>query len=364
MTEKKNKTRKTTVRGALLMLSLLLFALLLIFPRSAADYARRALTLVATALVPSLFPFMVISDLLYRCGFVSVVGKPLEKPMQKLFRISGEGAGVMLLGMLCGFPIGAKCAVDLYDSGRLGSSECERLIAISSLPSAAFCISTVGLSLFSSVGMGIALYLSGVLSSIIVGAVGARLFRAEDIDRPIKKEAPPRELSVVDITEAVSSSAIGVVKISGFVLFFSVLLGVLGDIALLEWLDGTPVALIYSLLELTSGVAKTAALTDESAALLLTAFALGWSSLSIHLQIISLATGRPLRFSRYLLSKLLVGVTSALIVFSSAALFRFPIKSTGATMLTSGVPSGICYPILCIFLISLGVAIAKKVKSW
>lgn len=364
MTEKKNKTRKTTARGALLLLSLLLLALLLIFPRSAADYARRALNLVATALVPTLFPFMVISDLLYRCGFVSVVGKPLEKPMQKIFRISGEGAGVMLLGMLCGFPIGAKCAVALYDSGRLDASECERLISLSSLPSAAFCISTVGLSLFSSVSVGIALYLSGVLSSIIVGIVTARLFRAEYENLPIKKEAPPRELSVADITEAVSSSAIGVVKISGFVLFFSVLLGVLGDIALLKRLDGTPVALIYSLLELTSGVAQTAALSDVRVALTLTAFALGWSSLSIHLQIISLAAGRPLRFSRYLLSKLLVGVTSALLVLVGTSIFPLSIKSTGATMLTSGVPSGICYPILCIFLISLGVAIAKKVKSW
>jgi sporulation integral membrane protein YlbJ len=364
MTEKKNKTRKITARGALLLLSLLLLAIFLIFARSAADYARRALTLVATALVPSLFPFMVISDLLYRCGFVSLVGKHLEKPMRKIFRISGEGAGVMLLGMLCGFPIGAKCAVALYDSGSLGASECERLITLSSLPSAAFCISTVGLSLFSSIGVGIALYLSTVLSSFVVGAVVARLFRTAEENTPIKKEAPPRELSVGDITEAVTSSAIGVVKISGFVVFFSVVLGVLGDVAPLERLGGAPVALLYSLLELTSGVAKTAALSDNGAALFLTAFALGWSSLSIHLQITSLATGRALRFSRYLISKLLVGVISAVLVRVGTSIFPASIKSTGATMLTSGVPSEICYPILCIFLISFGVAIAKKVKSW
>ena len=267
MTEKKNKTRKITARGVLLALSLLFLAIFLILARSAAGYARHALSLIATALVPSLFPFMVISDLLYRCGFVSVVGKILEKPMKKIFRISGEGAGVMLLGMLCGFPIGAKCAVALYDSGKLGASECERLITISSLPSAAFCISTVGGSLLSSVGAGIGLYLSTVISSLTVGAVAARFSKCADESVGAKKEASPRQISVGDVTEAVTSSAIGVVKISGFVLFFSVLLGVLGELLSLGRLDGAPLALLYSMLELTSGAAKTAVLSCEGEAL-------------------------------------------------------------------------------------------------
>ena len=365
MTEKKNKTRKGyPARALTLCLAILMLVFMLAYADAAARHARRGLALIATTLIPSLFPFMVISDVLCRCGFISAVGRFVARPMRGLFGISGEGAGVMLLGMLCGFPIGAKCAVSLYDSGEISKTECARLISLSSLPSAAFSISTVGVSLFCDFRVGVCFYLATVLSAIIVGVIDARLHKSGKDDTLRKKEKPRADFGVGELTEAVSSSAVGVIKISGFVLFFSVLLGVISELSFVDKLGEEAIALFFSVFELTSGVARAAAVSDIREALTLSAFALGWSSFSIHFQIMSVAAGRGLELAGYIASKLFQGVISAALVFLFSALLPMPTKNTGGMILTSGMPSTLSAIVLTIFSLSLALAIAKKARTW
>ena len=71
----------------------------------------RGLKLCVSTVIPSLFPFMVLSELIVSSGAVVPVGKLLSRPFRWLFGIRGEGSVAVLLGALCGFPVGAKSAV-------------------------------------------------------------------------------------------------------------------------------------------------------------------------------------------------------------------------------------------------------------
>ena len=364
MTEiKKKRGKKVFVRALSLAASLFTLVFMLFYADLAIKHARGALFVIANTLIPSLFPFMVISDVLQRVGFVSLVGRLFSGPMRRLFGISGAGAGVMLLGMLCGFPIGAKCAVALYDAGEISSVECERLIALSGIPSAAFCVGTVGASLFGDVRVGAGLYAICVLSALTVGAIDSRLAKKSPRIRS-KKAGYRTDFGINELTEAVSSSAVGVIKISGFVLFFSVLLGVMSELPFIRKLGEEAVGILFSVFELTSGVAKAAAVSDGTRALTIAAFALGWSSLSIHFQIMSVASGRGLGFSRYFLLKLAVGALSAALAFAWATLCPISINKSSGALLASGMPSQLSAVILGVFCLSLIIAIAKKAKSW
>jgi hypothetical protein len=147
------------------------------------------------------------------------------------------------------------------------------------------------------------------------------------------------------------------------VLFFSVFLGVISELSFIESLSGAAVGLFFSIFELTSGVARVAVCGSSEATLVLLSFALGWSSLSIHFQIMSVTDGRGASFSRYLVLKLFQGIISAALTFIISVFFPITIKKASLAILTSSIPSTLSSVICALFLLSLAFAIAKKIKS-
>ena len=94
-------------------LILLVFLLLLILTntRIAAEGVRQALDLCTQTLLPSLFPFLILSELLIAFRVTDKPGKWLKKPFAALFGLSEGGTSALLLGALGGFTVGASAAV-------------------------------------------------------------------------------------------------------------------------------------------------------------------------------------------------------------------------------------------------------------
>lgn len=70
-------------------------------------------TLAAETVVPSLFPFMTVASFLLRSGLGEAAGKPFDKVCEKLFRLPGVLAPVIIMSQIGGFPIGAKMTYEL-----------------------------------------------------------------------------------------------------------------------------------------------------------------------------------------------------------------------------------------------------------
>ncbi len=354
----KQKLKLSSKIYPLLWLSLLVF--LLVGAESAGDDMRRGLSLCAEVLVPSLFPFMVISDILVRGGLPSLLSKPLDKPMRRVFGIGGCGAGAIALGALCGFPIGARVAVSLYDGGEITKGECERLLILSNNPSIAFAVSAVGVSLLGSRTLGVQLYTVVLISSFFTGFIFCRKKAKEpQFGAPIT--IPRKRLSVSDVTDAISGAALGVIKVCSFVIFFGVVLGIIGRVS---GAAGGIKALLFCVFELAGGAAEAARLSRAEYALPLIAFALSWSGLSVHFQIMSICGGRNLSFARYFAAKLLQGLLSALIMAISARVLPITLERPTDLSLVSNMPSALSVILLALFCLSLLVAIAKNLKPW
>ena len=169
---------------ATFVLCFILLFLLLIHSDVCFSEMKRGLSICAGVLVPTLFPYMVISEMLVRADLGDYLGKLLEKPMRGIFGVSGSGAGALALGIICGFPIGAKAAASLYERGELSKSECERLLSFCNYPSAPFVIFAVGKNLLANTSLGIFLYAVSVTSGLIFGArkAGAVIFNAVKVE--------------------------------------------------------------------------------------------------------------------------------------------------------------------------------------
>lgn len=312
MTANKTIYKKRRSFSSFASIAMICFIFALFFRNSeiAIEYIKKGLLLCASTIIPSLFPFMVLSDIAVSAGLGDLLAKYLRTPMRRLFGISGEGACALLLGFLCGFPVGAKSAISLYEGGRITRSECERLIPLCSVPSIAFCVNVVGVSVFQSSRAGWLFWLSSLLSSVITGILGNALAskKAPPSNAPPLPSKPPSRSRPSDLVRAVEGSTRAVLIVCGYVIFFSALMGTLS--APLDFFSVPyPLkTLICGALELTTGASLCKDIPSLTVRTALCALFIGWSGLSVHFQIFSICEGKGIDFKKYLFVKLFHGL--------------------------------------------------------
>ena len=351
-----------------------LLALFLIIKNSelAIDYMERGMKLCVLSVIPSLFPFMVASELIVASGAAEHIGGLLKKPFRRIFGVGGDGASAFLLGMVCGFPVGTRAALSLYKRERISRADFARLICFSNVPSSAFVISAVGSTLFGCRAFGVALYgitiLSALLTGLLLNAIWGGAEKVEKFDEAFggRAEDEKRRSGISSFSGAVVSAANAMLGVCGFVIFFSVFTGLLGSA-----LDGlgasqTLKAWLFALFELTGGVAASAGVKPISLAVIIAAFAVGWSGISVHFQVASFCDGVDVRFGRYILAKLFHGALNALLCFLYMRFFgadlTFDIKSVAAFDLITGGTGELCILISAIFFSLICIAFFSWVK--
>ena len=118
--------------------TLLLLVFLLRFPEEALSASRDGLNLWLNTLLPTLLPFIILTGILIHTGMVEKLLKPLSPVWSHIFGISPSGAYALLLGLLCGYPMGAKITSDLYGCGRISKREAEYLLTFTNHASPVF----------------------------------------------------------------------------------------------------------------------------------------------------------------------------------------------------------------------------------
>jgi len=81
----------------------------------------------------------------------------------------GEGAFPFLMGIISGYPVGAKIVTKLRENNTCTKEECERLLAFTNNSGPLFIVGTVGISLIGDTTIGIILLIIHILASITVG---------------------------------------------------------------------------------------------------------------------------------------------------------------------------------------------------
>ena len=268
-----------------------------------------ALSLCSGVIIPSVFPFMIISDFLYsylNFSSLSAVGDIFER----IFKINRVGLYPFVLGALCGFPLGVKCAAELYRENKLSRDEAERIIGFCNNTGPAFLVSGIGLGLRGSISEGVLLYAAMTLSAIAVGCIfGIGRHYTVSTDAALAKKS-------FSLTASIKNAGLGTLNICSYLTFFACLVGLLRN-AIGESLVYLSLLPLLEVGSAASILSKTKLLQDVQS-LALTAFAIGFSGLSVHLQALSFISDTDIRVSKYFSMKLLQGVLSALFVLLGA----------------------------------------------
>ena len=184
---------------------------------------KSALSLCSGVIIPSVFPFIVISDFLYAYTDPSSL-KLLGSAFERVFKINRKGLYPFVLGILCGFPLGVKCASELYRDGSLTRDEAERIIGFCNNTGPAFLVSGIGLGLRGSLSDGFLLYSVMVLSSVITGA----LFSIGHT----KSDLHPNSLNSrsFSLTSSIKGAGLNTLCICSYLTFFACAVGMLRNI--------------------------------------------------------------------------------------------------------------------------------------
>ena len=116
---------------------------------------KKALNICASSIIPSLFLFMVLSEIT-----VSILLKNNSAFQPK--------AVIFFLGALCGFPIDATICEKLLTSGIIDKKSAESLLPFCNIPSPAFVIGAIGISLLNNKTLGVIIYFSVLAVSLIL----------------------------------------------------------------------------------------------------------------------------------------------------------------------------------------------------
>ena len=283
---------------------------LLLLPETSAAAARDALTLCAQTVIPSLFPFFVLSSLLVSCGAGEALSSLLAPLMRPLFGLSGAGAAALALGLCGGYPVGARTSAELTRSGALTREEGERLLGFCNNAGPGFLLGICGGAVFASPRAGAALYLIHVASALLTGLLLCRRLPPIRAVRTARTAEQRGASLSAALPAAVQGALSGILNVCAFVVFFTVLarlaLSLLPDAAA----RSLPCAMLLGLLELTSGVT---ALPNSRAGFLLCAAMLGWGGLSVHCQTLSALADSPLTGKYYLRGKAVQAAVSLLL---------------------------------------------------
>lgn len=325
--------REQKTRDAMAALALLIAtAGLVAAPAQAIAGAKDGLTLCFNVIVPSLFPFFVLSSLVVDLGLAAYLGRAMEGLMRPLFRVSGSCAAAVALGFIGGYPVGARTALQLYEQGLCSKTEAERLLSFCNNSGPAFILGVVGAGIFGDSRVGLLLYLTHALASLIVGLL-FRFYGGWSRKRaPASHPKPIRTVTLpAAFTGAVSRSLQSTLNICAFVVFFAVVLrllsayGVLSALAGLLSLAGLEAEwakrLVAGLLELSSGVASLQGGAGLTGRVSMAAFMLGWAGLSVHCQVLSFLVDSGLSARVYLAGKLCHGLTAAGLTYALTRLF-------------------------------------------
>jgi len=292
--------------------------------REVLESCRCGLLLCVELIVPSLFPFFVVTGLLNRLGFPAWLGTKLSVFMQRAFRVSGAAAAALLIGLCGGYPMGAACVGELLRGKAIDRREAEQLLLFCNNTGPAFFIGAVGTGVFRSPTLGVALYGIHVLSALVIGI----LFRS-------KKAATQPPFSVQQevlsfskaFPGAVQQAVASVLSVCGYVVCFSVFTGLLDANGFLSALLAalsrylrleTAVlrAAVIGCFELGSGIGALRGLPPTALNLALAAGIVGWGGISVQFQSLSMLSDLDIKSAPLFAGRILSAVLSFILAYS------------------------------------------------
>jgi len=359
-----------------------IFSVLIIYiilnPKSCIAFTINGAKLFFYSVFPSLFPFLVIVNLIFAFGGIEIYSKILGKILCTPLRLPRECSVVILASLFCGYPLGSRYSCELYERKVINKVTLERLLNIATNGSPLFIIGTVGTAMLNSAFLGYILLISNALSCIVIGlilptkkTVNHSLSGNSSVAATQIKENPNFGVALKNALEDATKTCL---SIGSFVVIFSVIISIIKSSGIyhtaINTLCSTGIinynildGLFLGFIEITNGCSIVATSNlSLNIKILICSFLIGFSGLSITFQVYSFVYKYKVSMKKYLSLKIVQGIICTLITLLFLKLPFSLIEQETFFMNNSMLSSKTGFLAILIFIFLLPV-ILKKVRD-
>lgn len=200
------------------------FLLMLWFPQESFTGASKGLLLWFQTLLPALLPFMFLSNLLIKTNSAHYISRALTPFLRPIFGVSKPACYAILIGFLCGYPMGAKVIADLMLAGQITKKEGQYLLSFCNNTSPMFIISFIVIQNLKDNSLVMStlliLFVSPILCSFIF-----RKFYPDKQDSSLSLNSFEKGLlfRFEMLDDSIMNGFDAITRIGGYVILFSIL---------------------------------------------------------------------------------------------------------------------------------------------
>lgn len=269
-----------------------------------------ALNMWVKNLIPALFPFFIISDILINYNITSYIPKIIRKFCQSLWGITDNMLTILFLSMVSGFPSNARNTRTLYDKNLITVSEANHILIFSHFSNPVFILTTVGLFFLGNEKIGLIILISHYLSNFILGL----FFRNKFIhtNKPTNHNQITNNFGTIFVN-AIKKSIDTTLLICGIVVIFLMLSSIVINIFNFNLYNSM---LVKGLFEITIGIESLSKLPLNIIykAIIASCF-LSFGGLSVHMQVISQIADTDIKYHYFLIGRLYQMIISGIITY-------------------------------------------------
>ena len=296
-----------------------LFVLMLLFPQPVFKGASSGLLLWFNVILPTLLPFMIVSNLLIGTRAIDAISKVFGPVMCRLFGVTRYGSFAIIAGFLCGYPMGGKVTADLVRKQYITWQEGQYLLSFTNNTSPMFIISYVVWQNLKDTSRTMPALLILILSPILCSFLfriyyrpGARIHSSGCPPLPKAAAASLMDSCIMNGFETIT-------KVGGYIMLFSILIALLQKLPLDHFLFSL---LLLPSLEMTNGIPLLCASPLSADACFVLSLALtsfgGWCSVA---QTRSMVQGTRLPITPYIIETLITTLVTSLLAYTYIRLF-------------------------------------------
>lgn len=295
-----------------ILCAIFFFTAMLLFPQAAFQGASSGVLLWFHTVLPTLLPFLIITNLLIHTGAIHVISRLLSPILCPAFRVSPYGAFVILIGFLCGCPMGSKVTADLLKKNSISQCEARYLLSFCNNTSPMFVISYILWQNLKIPELTLPLLTILMAIPILLSFLFRRIYHIPGRGFLSVQTTPPGndgdslDACIMDGFEAIT-------RIGGYIILFSMLISFAG---LLPVKSVAVTAFLLPSLEITTGITMIGSAPlpftwQIIQALALTSFG-GWCAAA---QTRAMIQGTSLRILPYIAEKLITALATSFIVW-------------------------------------------------
>ncbi len=274
------------------------------------DSIMNALNIWVHSLIPALFPFFIISDILINYNITDYIPKLVKKFFKNLFNISDNMLMIFLLSMVSGFPSNARNTRMLYDKCLINIDEANHILIFSHFANPVFILTTVSVFFFRNEKIGIILLLIHYLSNVILGICFRKGFKYKNI--PNNKKKDNCYLGNVFIN-AIRRAIDTILLICGIMVVFMMLSAIVIDTFKFNIYNQM---LIKGIFEITIGLEMLSRLNlTLRFKMVIASVFLAFGGVSVHMQVLSQITDTKIKYIYFFIGRLYQMIIAGILTY-------------------------------------------------